>query len=198
VDCLRRWHRWIPVAGNDFAIAATAEVKLREACGQVFEGVGESLRNVCERWRRVYGAAESPERAKSANMGKLNHKAARVVRVADSLLPYLAQYNPKVPTTMANHAYLRVWTRDFSLETMIAEFARFLATAPLSATQPAFSELIVQAVDATEDAPWRNGICRRSRARPAEVAALALQNLNADTAYIASANGTCGDSISRV
>src|SRR5437764_765983 len=51
---------------------------------------------------------------------------------------------------MANHAYLRVWTRDFSLETMIAEFARFLATAPLSAEHPTFTELIVQAVDATE------------------------------------------------
>jgi len=51
---------------------------------------------------------------------------------------------------MANHAYLRVWTRDFSLETMLAEFARFLTTAPLSATQNSFTELIVQAVDATE------------------------------------------------
>jgi len=30
---------------------------------------------------------------------------------------------------MANHAYLRVWTRDFSVETMLAEFARFLTTA---------------------------------------------------------------------
>src|SRR5437870_8198929 len=48
------------------------------------------------------------------------------------------------------HAYLRVWTRDFSLETMIAEFARFMTTAPLSAAQTTFSELIVQAVDATD------------------------------------------------
>jgi len=51
-------------------IAATAEVKLREACGQVFEGVGESLR---ERLREMAQGftppAESPERAKSANMG---------------------------------------------------------------------------------------------------------------------------------
>jgi len=51
---------------------------------------------------------------------------------------------------MANHAYLRVWTRDFSVETMLAEFARFLTTAPLSATQNTFAELVVQAVDATE------------------------------------------------
>ncbi len=87
---------------------------------------------------------------------------------------------------MANHAYLRVWTRDFSLETMMAEFARFLATAPLSATQPVFSELIVQAVDATET-PVAEWDLRPLKAGPAEVAALALQNLNADTAYIANA-----------
>jgi len=29
---------------------------------------------------------------------------------------------------MANHAYLRVWTRVFALETMLPEFARFLTT----------------------------------------------------------------------
>ena len=53
---------------------------------------------------------------------------------------------------MANHSYLRVWTRDFSTETMIAEFARFLTTAPLSTTKPGFTELIVQPVDPTEAA----------------------------------------------
>src|SRR2546422_11694015 len=87
---------------------------------------------------------------------------------------------------MANHAYLRVWTRDFSLETMLAEFARFLTTAPLSATQNAFSELIVQAVDPTE-IPVAEWDLRPLKVGPAEVAALAVQHLNADTAYIASA-----------
>ncbi len=87
---------------------------------------------------------------------------------------------------MANHAYLRVWTRDFSLETMLAEFARFLTTAPLSATQNTFSELIVQAVDPTE-IPVAEWDLRPLKTGPAEVAALAVQHLNADTAYIASA-----------
>ncbi|HYL86222.1 MAG TPA: hypothetical protein VE263_18505 [Candidatus Angelobacter sp.] len=87
---------------------------------------------------------------------------------------------------MANHAYLRVWTRDFSLETMIAEFARFLTTAPLSASRGAFGELIVQAVDPSE-APIAEWDLRPSSAGPAEVAALAAQHLNADTAYIVSA-----------
>ena len=51
-------------------IAANAEAKLHEACGQVFEGVGESLR---ERLREMAQGftppTEPPERAKSANMG---------------------------------------------------------------------------------------------------------------------------------
>jgi hypothetical protein len=84
---------------------------------------------------------------------------------------------------MANHAYLRVWTRDFSEATMIPQFARFLTTAPLSASQNAFTELIVQAVDATET-PVAEWDLSSQAAGPAEVAALAAQNLNADTAYI--------------
>jgi hypothetical protein len=87
---------------------------------------------------------------------------------------------------MANHAYLRVWTRDFSVETMLAEFARFLTTAPLSATQNSFSGLTVQAVDATE-IPVAEWDLRPLQSGPTEVAALAMQHLNADTAYIANA-----------
>jgi hypothetical protein len=87
---------------------------------------------------------------------------------------------------MANHAYLRVWTRDFSLESMIAEFARFLTTAPLSAAQNAFTELVVQPVDATET-PVAEWDLRPLKMGPPEVAALAVQHLNADSAYIVSA-----------
>lgn len=87
---------------------------------------------------------------------------------------------------MANHAYLRVWTRDFSLDTMIAEFARFLTTAPLSASRDSFEELIVQAVDPGET-PIAEWDLRPSKAGPAEVAAMAAQHLNSDTAYIATA-----------
>jgi hypothetical protein len=87
---------------------------------------------------------------------------------------------------MANRAYLRVWTRDFSESTMIAEFARYLTTAPLSASQNAFSEMIVQPVDATEPAiaEWD---LREQGYGPPEVAALAAQYLNADTAYFVNA-----------
>ncbi|HEX8881400.1 MAG TPA: hypothetical protein VF749_15280 [Candidatus Acidoferrum sp.] len=87
---------------------------------------------------------------------------------------------------MANHAYLRVWTRDFSREKMIPEFARFLTTAPLSPAHDTFDELIVQAVDPGES-PIAEWDLRPLHAHPAEVAAMAAQHLNSDTAYIASA-----------
>ncbi len=87
---------------------------------------------------------------------------------------------------MANHSYLRVWTRDFSEATMIPQFARFLTAAPLSASPSAFTELIVQAVDATET-PVAEWDLSNQGVGPAEVAALAAQHLNADSAYIATA-----------
>lgn len=87
---------------------------------------------------------------------------------------------------MANRAYLRVWTRDFAASTMIAEFARFLTTAPLSASQDAFSELLVQAVDSKE-APVAEWDLRGQGYGAAEVAALAAQYLHADSAYIVNA-----------
>src|SRR5262249_50070314 len=87
---------------------------------------------------------------------------------------------------MANHAYLRVWTRDFSDATMIAEFARFLTSAPLSESHPTFDELFVQAVDPTEP-PAAEWDLHGAGYGPAEVAALAAQHLNADSAYIAEA-----------
>jgi hypothetical protein len=87
---------------------------------------------------------------------------------------------------MANHAYLRVWTRDFSLETMLAEFARFLTTAPLSAKKNPFDELIVQPIDPTET-PLAEWDLRPLTVGPAEVAALAVQHLNTDSAYFVGA-----------
>lgn len=83
---------------------------------------------------------------------------------------------------MANRAYLRVWTRDFNQETMIKEFARFLTTAPLSASRKGFDELVVQPVDATEQ-PLVDWDLRSQEMGPAEVAAMAVQHLNTDSAY---------------
>lgn len=87
---------------------------------------------------------------------------------------------------MANRSYLRVWTRDFSEKTMIAEFARFLTTAPLSEGEGRFQQLLVQAVDATET-PLVEWDLKDGTFGPAEVAALAAQHLNEDTAFIVEA-----------
>jgi hypothetical protein len=87
---------------------------------------------------------------------------------------------------MANRAYLRVWTRDFSEQTMIAEFARFLTTAPLTEGQGNFQQLTVQAVDPAE-MPADEWDLKEGTFGPAEVAALAAQHINEDTAYIVQA-----------
>lgn len=87
---------------------------------------------------------------------------------------------------MANRAYLRVWTRDFSEQTMIAEFARFLTTAPLSEGQGQFQQITVQAVGATE-MPVAEWDLKESTFGPAEVAALAAQHINEDTAFLVDA-----------
>ncbi len=87
---------------------------------------------------------------------------------------------------MANRAYLRVWTRDFSEQTMIAEFARFLTTAPVSEPPNGFQLLSVQPVDYTEpcEVEWD---LREGNYGPPEIAALAMQHLNADTAFVVEA-----------
>jgi hypothetical protein len=87
---------------------------------------------------------------------------------------------------MANRAYLRVWTRDFSEQTMIAEFARFLTTAPVADPPDGFQLLSVQPVDYTEpsEVEWD---LREGGFGPPEIAALAMQQLNSDTAYIVEA-----------
>lgn len=84
---------------------------------------------------------------------------------------------------MANRAYLRVWTREFSQSTVIAQFARFLTTVPLAESRQYFEELIVQAVDPTES-PVAEWDVHDGTYGAAEIAALAAQHLHADTAYI--------------
>lgn len=88
---------------------------------------------------------------------------------------------------MANRAYLRVWTREFSETTLIAQFARFLTTAPLSASAPAFRELIVQPIDATELSLAEWDLKDLGYGAP-EVAALAIQHLHPDSAYMVRAS----------
>jgi hypothetical protein len=69
---------------------------------------------------------------------------------------------------------------------LIAQFARFLTTAPLSASEPAFKELIVQPIDATELSLAEWDLKDLGYGAP-EVAALAIQHLHPDSAYVVSA-----------
>ena len=87
---------------------------------------------------------------------------------------------------MANRAYLRVWTRDFNEQGMIAQFARLLATAPVTESGPGFERLIVQPIDSTET-PIAEWDLKTGKFGPAEVAALAALNLAPDSAYIVNA-----------
>jgi hypothetical protein len=70
---------------------------------------------------------------------------------------------------------------------MIPEFARFLTTAPVSASKTPFTELRVQPVDSTETAVGEWDL-RDQGYGPPEIGALAAQHLNADSAYIVGAN----------
>jgi hypothetical protein len=88
---------------------------------------------------------------------------------------------------MANRAYLRIWTREFSTESMIAQFVRFLATVPLSAPRNSFDSLIIQAIDATET-PVSEWDFREGTFGAPEVAAIAAQHIHEDTAYIVEAD----------
>ena len=88
---------------------------------------------------------------------------------------------------MANRAYLRVWTRNFSEATLIEQFVRFLATAPLSSSTAEFTQLLVQSVDPAEP-PVADWELRGRGMGAAEVVALAAQLLHADTAYFVAAD----------
>jgi hypothetical protein len=107
-----------------------------------------------------------------------------ITRFASAPLP---TYNHELHSPMSNRAYLRLWTRDFSSTTLIPQFARFLATAPLLTNGPAFTELVVQPVDPSET-PLAEWDLHEQGYGPAEVAALAAQHINEDSAYIATAN----------
>jgi hypothetical protein len=88
--------------------------------------------------------------------------------------------------SMANRAYLRIWTRDFSRESMVPQFVRFLATVPLSAARNSFDNLVIQAIDSTET-PVSEWDFREGTFGAPEVAAIAAQYIHEDTAYIVEA-----------
>src|SRR5882757_1329631 len=87
---------------------------------------------------------------------------------------------------MANRAYLRIWTREFSRESMIAQFVRLLATVPLAPARNSFDNLVIQAIDPTET-PVSEWDFRQGTFGAPEVAAIAAQQIYEDTAYMVEA-----------
>jgi len=53
---------------------------------------------------------------------------------------------------MANRAYLSVWSKDFAEATMLDQLVQLLGTVPFSAGRPAFTELVIRAVDPAQTA----------------------------------------------
>ena len=70
---------------------------------------------------------------------------------------------------------------------MIAQLVRFLATVPLSAARNSFDQLTIQAIDLSET-PVSEWDMREGTFGAPEVAAIAAQHIDEDTAYIIEAN----------
>jgi len=83
---------------------------------------------------------------------------------------------------MANHAYLGVWCRDFSEETMLEQFRTLLETLPFSPGRPGCASLVVRAVNPSEAPLVEVDLCGQWLP-PEGVVELAREHLNADTAY---------------
>ena len=83
---------------------------------------------------------------------------------------------------MGNHAYVSVWCRNFSEETMLEQFRTLLETTPCSGGRPGFTSLVVRAINPSEAPLVESDLCGQSL--PLEsVMELVREQLNADTAY---------------
>jgi hypothetical protein len=83
---------------------------------------------------------------------------------------------------MPNRAYASLWLRDFSEDNMLAQFERFLATVPVTAQAPAFTDLVVHAVDWTET-PVEEQDLRPQALTPAEIIELAREHHGSDICF---------------
>jgi hypothetical protein len=88
---------------------------------------------------------------------------------------------------MSNQSYLSVWCKEFSEDSMIEQYGRFLATVPFSATKPGFSYLTIRAVDPSESPIFEQDL-RAVPLDPAGIRELAKDHLHSDSAYEARAH----------
>ena len=83
---------------------------------------------------------------------------------------------------MANHAYLSVWTRELSAETMLDQMEALLGTIPFSAGRPGLAFFVVRAISPAET-PLVEADFRGRVVDPAAVVEMAREYSNSDTAY---------------
>ena len=82
---------------------------------------------------------------------------------------------------MPNRAYLSVWCRNFTTETMAESLERLLETIPLSVAQPGFGSLVIRAVD-TAQPPLVEHDLRGQIVTASELMELAKPHLQDDVA----------------
>jgi hypothetical protein len=87
-------------------------------------------------------------------------------------------YNISVP----NRAFASIWIRDFNETNMVSHFEHFLATVPLAAEKPGFTELVIRAVDSTET-PLEEYDLRSQVLTPAEIMEIAVEHRAADVSF---------------
>jgi hypothetical protein len=80
---------------------------------------------------------------------------------------------------MPNRAYASLWIRNFDETNMLSHFEHFLATVPLAAEPPGFTELVIRAVDPTES-PFQEYDLRAQALTPPEIVELARESQSAD------------------
>jgi len=83
---------------------------------------------------------------------------------------------------MPNRAYVSLWLRNFNETNMVSLFEQFLATVPVSATPPVFTELIIRAVDFTET-PLEEYDLRGQILTPSEITELAREHHESDVSF---------------
>jgi hypothetical protein len=81
-----------------------------------------------------------------------------------------------------NRAYLSIWVHNFNEASMLSNFEKLLSTVPVTATPPAFTELVIRAVDPSEPALEEHDL-RGQGFTPPDVIALAREHEASDAMY---------------
>ena len=130
-------------------IAKAAEKRLRETCSEVLGTMGDTLKARLLGLSTDFGPEPEDEFLRRKSKPLLRDPSFRDFASTTSLLP-AAFSDSGIMTPMANQAYLSIWLKEFSEESMLERFGDFLGTVPFSAKQPGFTHLEIRAVDSTE------------------------------------------------